>query len=107
MNSKLHQQAREIISNSHEQDRQGIHVHLTQLNLTILLIGPSIWNMLLLLTRSVMEVSKPLETLTVFKAKQLHCFYTLFVLLLTTITQYNTPVHIVLTDLLDSHIGSM
>ena len=50
--------------------------------------------------------SHSLKTLTISKSKKLHCFYTLCVLLFTTNTQCNTPVHIVLTDVFDSHIGN-
>ena len=41
---------------------------------------------------------------TVSSSKEVHCFYILCVLLFTTNNQCNTPVHVTLTDLLDSHI---
>ena len=103
MNSKLHKQAKELISKS----RSGM-IDLTQLEIDAFIaqIDPSIWNMLLLLTRSARNASQSLETFAISNSKKLHCFYTLCVLLFTTNTQRNTPIHIVLTDVLDSHIGN-
>ena len=103
MNSKLHKQAKELIAKS----RSGM-IDLTQIEIDAFIaqIDPSIWNMLLLLTRSARDASQSLETLAISNSKKLHCFYTLCVLLFTTNTQCNTPIHIVLTDVLDSHIGN-
>ena len=103
MNNKLHQQAREIIANS-----KAGKMDLTQLDIDnfIASTDPCIWKMLLLLTRSVRDASMPMAMLTASNNKKLHCFYLLCVLLFTTNNQCNTPVHITLTDLLDSHIGN-
>ena len=101
VNDKLHAQARKIIADS---KAKRIDLTKSDINTFVESIDPSIWKILLLLTRSVRDASQPLAKYTVSSSKKVHCFYILCVLLFTTNNQCNTPVHVTLTDLLDSHI---
>jgi hypothetical protein len=81
MNNKLHKQARRIIA-----DSKAKRIDLTKLDINNFVesIDPSIWKMLLLLTRSVRDTSQPMATYTASSIKKVHCFYILCVLLFTT-----------------------
>ena len=91
MNHKLHQLARDLIS-----DEKNGMANLTELDIDrfVKAVDPHTWNMMLLLTRSRCDSTQS-SLLPASHMKKVRCFYCLCVLLFITNSQ--CPVHVVLT----------
>ena len=102
MNTKLHQQAKKFINKSKTDE-----MDLTSLDMDQLIdsIDPALWSMIINLTKSCREAIRP-DKHTLTQSRKLRCFYCLCVLLFITNNQCNTPLHVLLTDVLASHIGA-
>ena len=68
-------------------------------------IDPDLWKMMTDLTKSCREATRP-EKHILTQSRKLRCFYCLCVLLFITNNQCNTPLHVLLTDVLVSHTGT-
>ena len=102
MNKKLHQQATEFIDKSKTNE-----MDLTSLNIDKIIesIDPDLWKMMIDLTKSCREATRP-EKHILTRSRKLCCFYCLCVLLFITNNLCNTPLHVLLTDVLVSHTGT-
>ena len=102
MNTKLHQQEKKFMNKS----KTG-EMDLTSLDMDPLidLIDPALWSMMINLTKSYREAVRP-DKHTLTHSRKLRCFYCLCVLLFITNNQCNSPLHVLLTDVLASHIGT-
>ena len=99
MNTKLHHQAKKFMDK-----RKTDEMDLTSLDMDQLIdsIDPALWSMIINLTKSCREADK--HPLT--HSRKLRCFYCLCVMLFITNNQCNKPLHVLLTDVLASHIGA-
>ena len=102
MSTKLHQQAKKYINKS-----KADEMDLTSLDIDQLIdsIDPALWSMIINLTKSCREAIRP-DKYTLTHSRKLRCFYCLCVLLFITNNQCNTPLHVLVTDVLASHRGT-
>ena len=102
MNTKLHHQAQKFMDK-----RKTDEMDLTSLDMDQLIdsIDPALWSMIINLTKSCREAIRP-DKHPLTHSRKLRCFYCLCVMLFITNNQCNKPLHVLLTDVLASHIGA-
>ena len=102
MNTKLHHQAKKFMDK-----RKTDEMDLTSLDMDQLIdsIDPALWSMIINLTKSCREAIRP-DKHPLTHSRKLRCFYCLCVMLFITNNQCNKPLHVLLTDVLASHIGA-
>ena len=69
-------------------------------------IDPILWKVVLLITRSVRENQKQTTPENITHQRKLQCLYTLCVILFNTNRTCSVPLHVLLTDLVESQGGS-
>ena len=102
MNTKLHHQAKKFMDKGKTDE-----MDLTSLDMDQLIdsIDPALWSMIINLTKSCREAIRP-DKHPLTHSRKLRCFYCLCVVLFITNNQCNKPLHVLLTDVLASHIGA-
>ena len=72
----------------------------------ISMIDPKIWNMVVTMTRTVTEKRKNIPPNKISLKRKLHCLYCTCVMFFATNTCCSFPLHVLLTDIVDSQGGS-
>lgn len=73
---------------------------------TISTIDPVIWKMIVMLTRTVKERRKNTSPSNISLKRKLHCLYCVCVMFFATNTSCSVPLHVLLTDVIESQGGS-
>ena len=103
INKRIHQQ----IKTTTKQDIQKTYdISRFDLESCIESIDPVLWNLIVLLTRSVQENRKPALPENITRQRKMQCLYTLCVILFNTNRSCSVPLHLLLTNLVESQGGS-
>jgi len=103
MNGKIHKQIK-LITDADANCPYDISQF--DVEATIASIDPLLWRMIVFLTRSVSETRKGTEPDKISYQRKIQSLYTLCVVLFATNRCCSVPLHLLLTDLIDSQGGS-
>ena len=103
MNNRIHNQIKTITSNDAV---SPYDISKFDVNDTIRDIDPILWKMIVSLTRTATESRKHVPPHKISQQRKLQCLYCLCVMLFVTNRCCSVPLHILLTDLIDSQGGS-
>jgi len=103
MNGKIHKQIKLITD---ADSNCPYDIFQFDVEATIASIDPLLWRMIVFLTRSVSETSKGTEPVKISYQRKIQRLYTLCVVLFGTNRCCSVPLHLLLTDLIDSQGGS-
>ena len=103
MNNKIHNQIKTITSNDAV---SPYDISQFDVDDTISNTDPMLWRMIVFLTRSTTETRKHVPPDKISQQRKLQCLYCLCVMLFATTRCCSVPLHILLTDLIDSQVGS-
>ena len=103
MNNRIHNQIKTTTSNDAV---SPYDISKFDVNDTIRDIDPILWKMIVSLTRTATESRKHVPPHKISQQRKLQCLYCLCVMLFVTNRCCSVPLHILLTDLIDSQGGS-